>query len=429
MAQLSLTLPVFVASSSDVMPERQVVDEEIANIQREAAKKSLVLEPFRWEKDYYAASGEVQPGLNEHLRRAELAVFIMWGRLGPGVQEELQRALEQARLGETDNVAIYFKTIPPTKGDASKVQAVRSHLQGNNLALTWDFRSTEEFRQVFTDHLGKWVKHWDGIPACCKFALENCQTIKGTGHTGENRLARLIRTFDLALLGKIQGYLSKVAIGSYQSHGVEGARQPLDAKALRNLDQHWQLSAASLEDIQHSYAEAQRKGISFVSPKPLLHDNTGVWFADIEWFFYFCALGLAEAIQKNDVDTVIRRPNANPIHQYLSAHVRSKELNIVPTLLRWLTDRARILPVGRNFAAYVLGMIMAYEAQDELANSLRNDPGEDVGTYCITSLGKLRSRRYLRLLMDMYLHERDEKKRMLLSQAVCKIVGIEPYEL
>jgi hypothetical protein len=47
-----------------------------------------------------------------------------------------------------------------------------------------------------------------------------------------------------------------------------------------------------------------------------------------------------------------------------------------------------------------------------------------VVTYCIISLGKLRSRRYLPRLMHLFQEETNPYRRMMLSQAISNIVGI-----
>lgn len=433
MADLSLTLPIFVASPSDVMAERQAADEQILNFVREAAKRRLLLQPFSWEKDYYPVSGEPQPGLTEHLRRAELVVVILAGYIGPGTEKELEVGLKQAKLGQSDNVAIYFKHCADR---GQKVKDLQADLIGNNRALTWDFSSTDEFRQVFVRHLREWLNRWNGVPACCQFALEHCPTTKSADHLGQNRLTRLERIFDLDSLEPIREYLSREAMTRYQRHGpVEVFRnpQPISGSVLDDLDRTWRTTAISHADFRQAEAEATLHRLAFVSPKPLLRDDAGQpWYADGEWFCYFCARGLADAIAQGDVHAVARHPYVNPIHQYLSACAERDGLVLAPTLASWLTNKNRVtsgLPVARNFAAYVLGMLGAREHQDELAATLREDSGQDVKKYCITSLGKLRSRRYLPLLVELFQNEMDPAQRMLISQAVCNIVGIAPYDL
>ena len=86
-------------------------------------------------------------------------------------------------------------------------------------------------------------------------------------------------------------------------------------------------------------------------------------------------------------------------------------------------------PIVRNFAAYVLGMLGALEAQDALARACETDRGQDVALYSVTSLGKIRSRRYLDLLVDQFEKVSDSHLRLTIGQAICRIIGIAEYEL
>ena len=49
MAELALRLRVFIASPSDVLPERKIVEEEVVSFGREIARKNILLEPWGWE--------------------------------------------------------------------------------------------------------------------------------------------------------------------------------------------------------------------------------------------------------------------------------------------------------------------------------------------------------------------------------------------
>jgi hypothetical protein len=263
--------------------------------------------------------------------------------------------------------------------------------------------------------------------------MENGAQVRGTDHLGTNRLAKLERLFDMRALDRVRDYLASEAVKSYQRYGLEALRYPLCRKTLQKCDPNWQSVARPVEEIQPLGQRAARSGQSFVSPVPLLTTGDGkVHFADLEWFAYFCAVGLASAIREGRVEAVARLPYLNPIHQFLSAYVQLDRAPITKTLVRWLTNsdgRTGALPVARNFAAYVLGMIGAVEAQDILAETMDHDVGEGVAMYCITSLGKLRARRFLPRLVKMFQHEPDGMRRELLSQAVANIVGISRFDL
>jgi hypothetical protein len=421
------------------MPERDAAEGEILRLVPEAGKDGLLLQPFRWEKDHYAASGEPQPPLTERLRRAEFVVVIVWTRIGPGTLEELRVALTQAWRGHTDNVGIYFKTEPPQGKatacvDCSAVQALRKELGEGKRALTWEFRSTDDFRQVFGRHLQAWLDRWRGVCGCCKYALENSLPHHANNPLGESRLTWLNRNFDLRSLEGIVGCLGAEAVKRFQRLGNEAIGQPL-GRTLEEVHPRWQTAASPWTEFDGLFVQrATRLGLPHASPTPLRTAQGGdVYFADSEWFAYFCAVGLAAAITEGRLEAVATRPYPNPVHQYLSAYVQREQLKqVLPTLVRWLSNCDGItngLPVARNFAAYVIGMLGNIDAQDDLAQALRNDPGEDVAIYCVTSLGKLRSRRHVPLLLRLFQQETDPRRRLLLSQAVCNTVGIAHYEL
>jgi hypothetical protein len=433
MAHLSLSLPVFVASPAEVKPEREAAEQVILGAARDAAKAGLLLYPFLWEVDHYPAAGPAQPPLTDQLLRAELVVAIFWTRVGVGSLVELEAALTQARYGMTDNVAIYFKTAPAPGRDDGEVRLLRDSLIKQDRALTWDFATTEEFRHLFDQHLRTWLRRWEGVPACCDYATANSTAVRGTGHVGDNRLARLARGFDLNTLDRVRGYLGSEAVARYQRSGLDALRQTLSRRTLLVLDPDWESAAVPLPEAQRQAQQAAQVGLPFICPRPLLTTAAGeVFYADGEWFSYFCAAGLAEALCEGRLEAVSTRPYLNSIHQFLSALVRRDERPVTKTLIGWLTNeggRTGTRPVARNFAAYVLGMINAIEAQEALAQAMHNDRGEDVATYCITSLGKLRARTYLPRLVEMFQHERDDRLRLILSQAVATMVGVARFDL
>jgi HEAT repeat protein len=88
-----------------------------------------------------------------------------------------------------------------------------------------------------------------------------------------------------------------------------------------------------------------------------------------------------------------------------------------------------VRPITRNFAAYVLGMVGADEAADDLAESLEQDEAAEVRFYCVTSLGKLRSRKHLSLLRNTYKMSRQAIEQGMIAKAICRIVGIARFEL
>lgn len=437
-ATISLSLPVFIASPNDVLPEREVADQEINAIRQTAAKHRLLLSVFRWEVHATPIAGAPQATLNVELDSAELVIVIFWSRVGLGAAEELTRALRHAATGQTDNVFVYFKTAPPAEGSSpekyAEVAQLKAELQRSNSALTWDFETPEEFRRIFRGHLGTWLQRWFDVADACNYALQHSQPLPPNS-LKQDRLNAAETAFDIGSLPGLKRYLGQEAVRRYQRAGLPQAlEQPIDTAELRAADPNWTraVSAGSTESDARALV-ALKSGQVYLHPTPLKWDAAeNILFSGWEWFFYFCAAGLARALAEADLNAVRGRPYLNPIHQYLAAMIPRDRIDAEPALVAWLSNANGVtsgLPIARNFAAYVLGMIGAVGAQDALAEALRTDAGQDVGTYCITSLGKLRARRYLPLLMDLFRREMDGNRRLILSQAISRISGAAPYEL
>ena len=85
--------------------------------------------------------------------------------------------------------------------------------------------------------------------------------------------------------------------------------------------------------------------------------------------------------------------------------------------------------VARNFAAYVLGMLGAIEAHEDLARAIHEDAGDGVRAYAILSLGRMRARVQLPMLVELFGRASDAAERLMIAQAVSRMVGVADYPL
>jgi hypothetical protein len=433
MADVCLRLTVFIASPSDVAAERDIAEEEIDLLARECARRRLLLMPFRWET-YRPTLNRPQTPLNDELRGAELTVAILWSRLGSvasvggnqtGTEEELSVAGEQVHSGRSDDVFLYFKTAdPPANAEAdqvAKVRQFRSRLDAAKSVLYFEVSSSPDFRERFRADLRLWAERWYGVPEVCQFALE--QSPPGTvpqAIKGENRFSRLNRLFPIESEPAISALLGRTAVDLYQNQGPDGFSQPLPSNVVS--------AAKPLRGRISSELAGPLENVA----TPLVTVKQQLYFAGPEWFSYFCAAGLVDAICQGRLDAVDRRPYVNAVHQYLKVLAVKNKAAIVNMLRCWLRNDENLTygrPISRNFAAYVLGMLGALDAQDDLARAIGDDEGEDVQLYCITSLGKLRARRQLPVLVNLFSRTSDLRIRLMAAQAVCRMVGIARYEL
>ncbi len=421
MAELSLKLKIFIASPNDVVPERDVAKEAIEDLAGESGRQRLLLTSYLWERDGRPSIDRPQTFLNEELRSAELTIVILWSRLGAGTEEEFNRAGQQVRSGASDDVLMYFKTAPPPAGvpgaDIERVRGFKNELS----SFAFNFETLQEFRERLRHDLRLWVERWYDVPEICQFALHNSAPVSlPPAYIGENRYARLHTLFAPEHEPELAETFGRAAVEAYQAGGPEAYALPIPAQ-FTGQTKNW--------------ANYVRRKAVTGEPKPaapFLEDRRQLYFGDPEWFFLFCAIGLVNAVRQGQVEAVERKPYANPVHQLFKVLAQKYRAEIVTTLRNWLlnvNDVTFACPIARNFAAYVIGMLGAIEAQEDLAQAVREDEGEDVKLYCITSLGKLRARRQLPVLVDVYSRTPDRALRLTVAQAVCRMVGIAHYEL
>jgi hypothetical protein len=451
MAMLGLHLPVFIASPCDVLAERRIAEEEIRAAAAEATKLDLLLEAWSWDLSSRPGCGRPQDLIMPSLTRAELVVVILGRRLGSpsrpdsdetATQEEVRTAGALAREGVIDDVFVYFKEVQDAAGpadpEAERVRAFRRELEEAKQFFPWTYADEEDFRIKFRGHLGQWISRWAGIPQICDFALKNSPPAATPSWVlGENRLPALLAQLDPVNDADAAEVLGRAAVAMYQAYGPSAVSMRLNEHVEpADLARLASRSLCVLAD-RPGQAQLQPTRLPPRNVPPLVRDRSSdIYFATSDWFFFSCALGLVHAIRRNDPSPTMRLPYMNPIHQYLAALVglpyAGARREVVNVLRSWLTNRGAVtsgMPITRNFAAYVLGMLGAGEAENELADALRSDSGQDVATYCITSLGKIRSRRKLELLKRLFADVSDNDRRILIAQVVARIVGIAMYEL
>ena len=114
---------VFVASPSDLDPERNCLEEVIKELNRSWSRSTgFRLELVRWETHGYPEVGQdPQDVLNRELPNdSDIFIGLMWsrygtetGRAGSGTEEEFNRALERHRRDpESIRIMFYFKDAP-----------------------------------------------------------------------------------------------------------------------------------------------------------------------------------------------------------------------------------------------------------------------------------------------------------------------------
>ena len=161
---------VFVASPSDMQPERDALEEVIHELNSTWSRKFRTrLALVRWETHGVPGFGtDAQDVLNREIPDdADIFIGLMWGkygtptsRAGSGTEEEFQRALERSRQDSASiRIMIYFKDAPlaPSQIDTdqlARVQRFQSSL-GDEGGLYWKFSEINEFKTLIRMHLSR----------------------------------------------------------------------------------------------------------------------------------------------------------------------------------------------------------------------------------------------------------------------------------
>ena len=159
---------VFVASPSDMQPERDALEQVTHELNLTWSRKlGMRLDLVRWETHGVPGFGaEGRDVLNRELPdNADIFIGLMWGRYGTptssagsGTEEEFKRALERYRQDSASiRIMIYFKDAPltPSQIDPDQlalVQRFRSSL-GNEGGLYWSFSEIDKFEGLIRLHL------------------------------------------------------------------------------------------------------------------------------------------------------------------------------------------------------------------------------------------------------------------------------------
>ena len=440
MADLALRLTIFVASPNDVAEERDVVESVVEEMKEDCARQRLLLQTFRWEKQPTPGAEPPQTITNRYLRSSELTVVILGSRLGSivegngketGTLQEFRLAGESVSKGLSDNVFVYFRRSKNggrvSNNGAGEVNAFREHLMQSNQVFFVDYESIEAFRKRIRTDLRKWIEGWYSVPSICDYAARRgVPTAVSVDQLAENRMSDASRVFNVDFADERCARLGKLAVSLYQTGANAGF-------TLSTADWPWIYDDRFIRTSAAAENTCSIAG-QLVPVRPLLVRRESISFSHNEWFYLFCAVGLVSSLLAREVDAVARRPYPNPVHQYLKALSQAHRPEIVQVLRSWLLNDDGATtgkPIARNFAAYVLGMLVATEAQDELAQAIREDSGEDVKIYAIAALGKLRARRQLPVLVDVFNQSlpNDAQIRDMAAQAVCRTIGFLNYEL
>ena len=156
---------LFLASPSDVAPERQVAEDVIATINRDFSSYThCTVELLAWE-NIQPGAGRPQALINARVDLCDLFVGILWKRWGTpagdgqtGFEEEFERATCNHRSAGSPDIWIFFKDLDVDSTDdpgqqLQQVLAFRRRLEAERQILYKNFADETDFRGKFNNHL------------------------------------------------------------------------------------------------------------------------------------------------------------------------------------------------------------------------------------------------------------------------------------
>ncbi|MCI0697276.1 tetratricopeptide repeat protein [candidate division KSB1 bacterium] len=162
-------LKIFIASPSDVRPEREKAREEIISLRLLAQKHGFDLQPVGWEANATPGVGRPQERINPLVRECDLFIGILWRKFGAptgeaeaGTLEEFNLARERFVKERAPEVMLYFREVHPdfledAGPQLQKVLDFKKQIEESRLALYWQYRDPEHFAALLRQHVTDWL--------------------------------------------------------------------------------------------------------------------------------------------------------------------------------------------------------------------------------------------------------------------------------
>jgi hypothetical protein len=168
-------LKIFVASPSDIIEERNILEEIVRNLNKQLGPiLGINLEILKWETDTYPSIGEdPQSVINEQIGDDyDIFIGILWTRFGTptnkamsGTEEEFINAYKRAREKPNSvKVMVYFNEKPVSMSELDSEQVARVKTFQSSLgpmgAYYWQYKEIGDFSRYVNLQLGTVMKEY-----------------------------------------------------------------------------------------------------------------------------------------------------------------------------------------------------------------------------------------------------------------------------
>jgi len=162
-------LKVFVASPGDVQPERDALEDVVAEVNKTAVKQEgMLLDLVKWETDAHpgVAIGGPQSVIDPQMpvEDCDIVIGIFWRRFGTptafgesGSSHEIERAVEAAMRRGKPKVMVYFCDRPSSPKTVEEIDQWRKVVEFRDrlgkLGLYFTYDSVQDFTSMARKHL------------------------------------------------------------------------------------------------------------------------------------------------------------------------------------------------------------------------------------------------------------------------------------
>jgi HEAT repeat protein/ABC-type iron transport system FetAB ATPase subunit len=171
--QTKRTWRIVVVSPSDVTPERDLLSDVIAELNRGiAGERGLVLELSRWETDSYPGfhakgpQGLIDPILK--IEECDVLIGIFWKRFGTptmdaqsGTEHEIRTAYDAWKENARPQIMLYFNQkayLPKSKEEIDQLGRVLEFRQRlPKQGLWWSYNGKSQFEKLTRNHLTQFI--------------------------------------------------------------------------------------------------------------------------------------------------------------------------------------------------------------------------------------------------------------------------------
>jgi len=184
MAKLEV-VKVFIASPGDLIDERKLFPDVIERVNTNKAKAmGYLLDAINYE-DALPSGGRPQELVNKDVAECDVFVLLFWkrwgsasGKFSSGTEEEFFIADSRFRKEKVPHLLIYFRD-PPAEMIADpgvqlrKVRKFRARIEKEKRYLYKPYSKIEEWRDLFEEHLSRWLDLYNASKTCDSAAVTN----------------------------------------------------------------------------------------------------------------------------------------------------------------------------------------------------------------------------------------------------------------